>query len=207
MAAGFLAIGILVLHSQIRRMLANDGKLRMRLTFLLGGSGGILSLVGFTLAIRLTGAGGSSPIGPLIAMAGLLIVSYALSLGDRKERSDLYLKFAVFMVALIAFMWGVTGYADYVGTEAAKALQGSLSKAANVIVYSSANIALAGPGISESSVIASNVKYHFEYTGLRLAVSSGGQIFLLPSRWQPGHGALIVLPAISNDMRVEFQAP
>lgn len=207
MAVGFLVIGALVLHIQVREMLAGNDKLRHRLALLANMTGGFLSAIGFALALSLTGSGGSKPVGPGILVVGLLLLSYAPALRGKKSGGDSWLVLTVLTVALIAFLWTVTGYADYVGSENARELQNGLPRAANVIVYSSADLSLAGPGIGESRSMAPGVRYPYRYTGLRLLVSSGGQDFLVPSGWHPGRGSVIVLPAVSGSIRLEFQEP
>lgn len=220
MAVGFLAVGAFVVHGQLSRIVAMSRPLRLRMMWLMGAVGGVLVVTGFALALVLTGPGGSLPEGPALTVIGLLLASYALVIGDGSQAragsterarrdGDSRLIIVIWSLALIALLWSVAGYAGYVGTQAARQLQAGLPSAANVVVYSSADLLLTGPGVSESRVGGTDAEYHFRYSGLRLLVSANGDYFLLPSGWRPGAGSLIVLPETSGNAAtlVEFQAP
>jgi hypothetical protein len=219
MAIGFLAIGAFVVHGQLGLAVAKSKRLRLRMVWPLGAVGGVLVVTGFALALVLTGPGGSLPEGPALMVIGLLLASYALVIRDggqartggrRRARGDgdARLIMVIWSLALIALLWSVAGYADYVGTQAARQLQAGLPGAANVVVYSSVDLSLTGPGVSESRISATDAEYHFRYSGLRLLVAANGDYFLLPSGWRPGAGSLIVLPETGGSAAtlVEFQA-
>lgn len=211
MAIGFLALGAFVVHDQVAPSLAKKKHLKVRVARALTAAGGFLAATGFALALVLTGPGGSQPEGPAVMMLGLLLASYALALRDRTTAhgNGSRLVLVIWALALIALLWSVTGYADYIGTQTARQLQSSLPRAANVTVYSSADLSLSGPGISKAKLDAPDGAYRFRYSGLRLLVSAGGEYFLLPARWHEGSGSVIVLPQTSTEgaTRVEFQEP
>lgn len=211
MAIGFVAVSALVVHGMASESLAGNKPLRDRVARTLITAGACLVIAGFALALTLTGTGGSGPEGPAVMVVGLVLTSYALVLRDRgregNRQAGSRLILVVWSLVLIALLWSVTGYADYIGTEAAQQLQAGLPGAANITVYSATNLYLSGPGITMSPATVPDSQYHFRYTGLRLLVSSGGQLFLLPSGWRPGNGAVIMLPATSGGTRIEFQQP
>ena len=98
-------------------------------------------------------------------------------------------------LVLLLFAWTVTTYANWAGIHQAEQVQSGLPAAAEVIVYSSTNLSLSGPGVTMSTVQAPDSEFRFRYDGLRFLVGSGGNDFLLPERWRPGDGSVIVLPA------------
>ena len=211
LAIGFVAIAVLVVHGMASQRLAVSKPLRDRVARALMMVGACLVTAGFALALTLTGTGGSEPEGPAVMVVGLALASYALALrsqgheGDGKAQSRVIV--VMWSLVLVALLWSVTGYADYIGTQVARQLQAGLPGSANVTVYSAMNLSLSGPGITMSPVTAPDDQYRFRYSGLRLLVSSGGQVFLLPAGWRPGQGAVIILPAAPGGTRIEFQQP
>jgi hypothetical protein len=156
MAIGFLAIGAFVVHGQLGWAVAMSKRLRFRMAWLAGAVGGVLVGTGFALALVLTGPGGSLPEGPVLMVIGLLLASYALVIADgsrarasgrgqARRDGDSRVIMVIWLLALISLLWSVAGYAGYVGTQEAKQLQVGLPSAANVVVYSSADLSLTGP--------------------------------------------------------------
>lgn len=209
MAIGLLGIGALLLHSQLHSKFTRYPAFASRFVEILGMAGWVLAAIGFLMALAIRGPAGSEPAGPAAMLVGFTTIVYALFLKHRYTAKEIASPIVVIVSGLLilAFFWAVTAYADYVGNQTAVQLQTELPTAANVRVYSTSDLALAGPGVSESKVSSGSV-YRFRYTGLRLLISSGGQYFLLPAGWRPGAGAVIVLPAtpMEADMRVQFEA-
>jgi hypothetical protein len=207
-AAGLLAIGAVLVHDQLRSNLAEDSAFAGRLVNTLLAIGWGLVAVGFILALVITGQGGSAPPGPAVMMIGFAVIVYALFLRDRyvvQNGSPIVVIIAGLLT--LSFFWSVTAYANYIGVQAAMQLQSNLPAAANVVVYSSSNLSLTGPGITQS--MPPDSVYRFRYSGLRLLASSGGQYFLLPEGWRPGNGPVIALPVapLGIRIRVQFEAP
>lgn len=205
-AIGFLAVGATVLHDRLQPKLKDDvSAKRLERALTVAGTG--LVAVGFILALVITGPGGSALPGPAAMTVGLTVLLYRVML-FYEEGSRAQLSVIIGALITLTLLWTVTSYADYIGVRVAKQLQAGLSTAANVTVYSSRNLSVAGPGVTESTVRLLDSAYRFRYSGLRLLVSSGGQYFLLPARWRQGNGAVIVLPVSPSgiSMRVQFQA-
>lgn len=209
-AVGFLAAMALFGHNYLRPALSRDAAFAARLGAIVGAAGWLLAAVGLFLALAIVGTGGSAPPGPALMAAGFVIVVYSLLVsgryGQRPGTSRLAMVAAA--LAILALFWAVGAYAEWVGVRVARQFQASLPTQPNVTIYSASALALGGPGVRETTLRPGGT-YHFRYTGLRLLVSSDGGYFLLPDRWHPGDGALIVLPVSSMGLsiRVEFSAP
>jgi hypothetical protein len=207
-AIGLVAICAMVAHDQLRRQVGDDASLMRRLMKRAIWTGVALVLAGFILATTLVGPNGSEFWGPAVLMVGFALTAYGFAV--RNESGARGYVLAIAGMTLVALLWTVAAYANYVGVQKAEQVQSSLVSAAGVTVYSASNLSLSGPGITMSQVRAPGSIYRFRYTGLRLLVSSADQYFLLPSRWRPGLGAVIVLPVSPSngpDIRVEFTAP
>jgi hypothetical protein len=204
-AFGLIGACAMVAHAQIQSRLDNEPDLVRRVASRAGWAGLALVLAGFVLALTFTGPNGSDIWGPLILLAGFAATAYALGLRNSRTPSGGagYLVVLVGM-ALVAFLWAVTAYAGYIGVQKAEQVMTGLPRQADVTVYSTDSLLISGPGIFAARVGATQAEYHFRYDGLRLLVSSGGQYFLLPSRWRPGDGPVIVLPVTDPGILVGF---
>lgn len=206
-AVGLLGLAAMILHEQLRPGLA-DVK---RADLLAQGAvrvGGALVAVGFILALYLTGPGGSDFWGPAVLLIGCALTAYAFAVRNKYGTPNgPWFLVAMASMGLLALLWTTTAYANYAGTQLAEEIRSGLPSAAEVTVYSAADLVISGPGITMSTIQAPDSMYHFRYSGLRMLVSSGGQYFLLPSGWRQGQGSVIVLPAGGGNIRVEFAAP
>ena len=210
---GLLGLGAMLVHERLRPGLVDNTQWANRLAQRAVWIGAAVVAAGFVLALSLTGPGGSDVSGPAILLIGCALTIYGLAVRNKYGTRDgtwdgTRFLMAMAAMALVALLWTVTAYASYIGIQVAEGIHSGLPSAAEVTIYSSANLSLSGPGISMSTIQAPNSKYHFRYSGLRILVSSGGQYFLLPSGWRQGHGSVIVLPATDGgNIRVEFTAP
>jgi len=209
-AAGFLAATALFAHNYLRPRLSRDAVFAARLGGIVAAAGWLLAAVGLFLALVIVGTGGSAPPGPALMAIGFVIVVYSLLVSNRygKKPGTARLAMVAAALAILALFWAVGAYADWVGVRVARQFQASLPTQPNVTIYSGSALSLGGPGVREATLPSAGT-YHFRYDGLRLLVSSGGDYFLLPARWQPGDGAVIVLPVnpAGLSIRVEFSAP
>ena len=205
---GLLGLGAMIVHEKLRPGLVDTkwaNQLAQRAVWI----GAALVAAGFVLALSLTGPGGSDFSGPAILLIGCALTIYGFAVRNKYGIPDgTRFLTAMTAMALVALLWTVAAYASYIGIQVAEGIRSGLPSAAEVTVYSSANLSLSGPGIPMSTMQAPNSEYHFRYSGLRMLVSSGGQYFLLPSGWRQGHGSVIVLPVTDGGtIRVEFTAP
>lgn len=202
---GLIGTCAMVGHAQLRPRLDKDPDLVRWVGTRAGWTGVALVLAGFVLALALTGPNGSDIWGPAVLLVGFATIAYAFAVRNSRTPSNgtAYLV-AVTGMALVAFLWTITAYAGYIGVQKAEQVTDNLPAQADVTVYSTDNLLISGPGISKSNIHAPQAEYHFRYSGLRLLVSSGGQYFLLPSRWRQGKGSVIVLPVSDPGILVEF---
>ena len=73
------------------------------------------------------------------------------------------------------------------------------------MLYSEHNLALQGPGITETACAGVGAAYRYRYDGLKLVLQSGGQYFFRPAGWTTADGAALVLPR-TDSLRLEFSA-
>ena len=202
---GLIATCAMVGHEQLRPKLDKDPDLVRRVVTWAGWGGVALVLAGLLLALALTGPNGSDIWGPVVLMVGFAATAYAFGLRNSRTPNGgtAYLA-AVLGMTLVAFLWTVTAYAGYIGVQKADQVTAELATQADVTVYSTDSLPISGPGITTSQIQVPQSEYHFRYGGLRLLVSSGGQYFLLPSRWRQGDGPVIALPVTDPGILVEF---
>jgi len=100
---------------------------------------------------------------------------------------------ALLALGLMAGLWVVSVYGDYVGTRVATNTAAQLPNRSGVVVYSTERIALNGPGIDVREIALPDTKYHYQYTGLRLLVRARDKFLLLPASWQHGRDRVLLL--------------
>jgi hypothetical protein len=202
---GLITTCAMVGHEQLRSKLDKDADLVRRVVTRTGWGGVALVLAGLLLALALAGPNGSAIWGPAVLMTGFATTAYSFSLRNSRTPNGgaAYLA-AMAGMTLVAFLWTLTAYASYIGAQKALQVTAGLATQADVTVYSTDSLLISGPGITTADIQVPRSEYHFRYDGLRLLVSSGGQYFLLPSRWRQGDGPVIALPITDPGIRVEF---
>ncbi len=208
-AAGLLVLAALMQDSRLRPKLEANPQFTKQLGWILVIAGAGLALTGLALALVITTSEGPALPGPVILMIGFAAAFYGVVLLNRYAPGSgtRYLMVAVTLALLPLFLL-VNSYASFEGIRVAQRLQAGLLTDPNVIVYSSGDLSLSGPGITEYPLAPSGA-YRFRYSGLRLLVSAADRYFLLPAKWHRGNGSLIILPFTPPgiNIRVEFQAP
>lgn len=86
------------------------------------------------------------------------------------------------VVAAICALWAASVYAQQRGTQAAEDLVRNLPTHTAVVIYSTQQLALSGPGVSLQHLPPGS-PYHYRYTGLRLLLIQSGTYYLLPVNW------------------------
>jgi hypothetical protein len=172
-------------------------------------TGACFGAAGLILALVLAMIGRLAFLGLVLLVVGAALCMYAMVIDRRYGPPKANAGTPSYIIAsgalvLLLFMWTVTTYANYAGIQQAEQVQSGLPAAAEVIVYSSTNLSLSGPGVTMSAVHTLDSEFRFRYDGLRFLVGSGGDDFLLPKRWRPGDGSVIVLPAAGPGILVEF---
>jgi hypothetical protein len=82
-------------------------------------------------------------------------------------------------LSLFASLWAVSLYGDRVGTRIATSFVCHLPHESEVVVYSTAQITLLGPGVVVTEITQPGTKYHYQYPGLRLLAHSTDKYLLL----------------------------
>jgi hypothetical protein len=88
------------------------------------------------------------------------------------------------VIAAICALWAASVYAEQQGSQAARNLVRSLPAHTAVVIYSTQQLALSGPGLSVQK-LPPGYPYHYRYTGLRLLLIQSGTYYLLPVNWTP----------------------
>lgn len=97
-------------------------------------------------------------------------------------------------LGLLASLWAVSLYGDQVGKRIATDFEAHrLPNESEVVVYSTARIALLGPGVVVSEIAQPGAKYHYQYTGLRLLAHSTDKYFLVPMLWRHGRDRVFLV--------------
>jgi hypothetical protein len=151
---------------------------------------------------------------PLMLAIGVVVVAY----GDRVSRLRRratgeeaggapvpYLTVALVVgLAGLATFWAVADYAQKLGRDYGKIIQGRIASEPRVTVYSAKNLQLDGHGITQTALSdPSDSAYRFRYDGMILLERTGNKFFLLPVGWADD-GSVIVLPDDST-IRLEYQ--
>jgi hypothetical protein len=106
-------------------------------------------------------------------------------------------------LGLLASLWAVSLYGDQVGTRIATDFATRLPNEPEVVVYSTARIALLGPGVVVTEITQPGTKYHYQYTGLRLLAHSTDKYLLLPMGWKHGRDRLFLVRD-DDSVRADF---
>jgi len=209
---GLLVLVALTVHSLIRSALATMSAIRRRswlLAMVLLGAA--MLTVAFAGLFQVWIFPPSVPVIPLLITSGVALITYTAVLYSRADigrRGVLQRAQFVALAGLIAggvfWMWG--SYAAEGGTSSAEGTAAHLAYHADVSVFSSQRLALAGPGIKVDAIGDDQTVYRFRYTGLRLLLRSDNRYFLLPMGWRRGRDPVIVLSE-SHDVRLQFVAP
>jgi hypothetical protein len=88
------------------------------------------------------------------------------------------------VIAAICVLWAASVYAEQQGTQTAERIVRDLPTHTAVVVYSTQQLDLSGPGISVQHLPPGS-PYHYRYTGLRLLIIQSGTYYLLPVNWNP----------------------
>jgi hypothetical protein len=108
-------------HQQLRPRLDKDPALVRRVATRTGWAGVVLVLAGLLLALTLTGPDGSDIWGPAVLTVGFAATAYVFGLGNSRTPSGGTGCLAVVTgMTLVAFVWTLTAYADYIGVQKAE---------------------------------------------------------------------------------------
>jgi hypothetical protein len=141
---------------------------------------------------------------PLAIGAGVLLLVYAGSLGGAGRNRTLAKVFALLIVAVCLF-WSASNKAEVLGGEIADQYAGGVRSLIRVTVYSSEQLYLDGPGVTEEQLTGEHAAYRYRYRGLRLLDHIGQRYFLVSDGWSPQRGVVIAL-GDRDGLRFEFSS-
>lgn len=102
-----------------------------------------------------------------------------------------------------AVFWAVGLYAAHVGQEVAGQFGRGERNGSTVVLYATEGIGLDGTGVVATRLDPTVSKFHVRYAGLRLLLKTPDRYLLLPTHWQRGRDAVIVV-ADSDDIRLDL---
>lgn len=143
------------------------------------------------------------PIGTYLVLALLGAGPLIMTWPTRVDRRGRFPHALAIMVAAICGLWAGSLYAHAVGIGAAENLVADLPGRTAVAVYSTQPLALAGPGVTETS-LNGRFLYHYRYEGLRLLITRSGTYYLLPIGWNATSYDVTYILDDSNQIRIEL---
>jgi hypothetical protein len=176
----------------------------------------LIALAAVALAFGGTVGDTAPELGGLSLTAGVIAVTVSVPrLLDRHRSGDVPATLraevavaewtAAFVLASVGLFWAVGSYATGIGTGRAEEMAAALPVWPDTVLYSEHDLALHGPGITETACAGQASSFPYRYDGLKLVLQSGGQYFFLPAGWTTADGAALVLPR-TDSLRLEFTA-
>lgn len=152
---------------------------------------------------------------PVVLFAGAATCAYTSVVRPRVEparpagttaTADRLLSFTMVCLCGIAVVLTMSWYAQRVGHLAAAAAARGLADASHLVVYSSAKLAIGGPGVVVDSTTDPEQKYRHRYSGLRLIMRTGrDHLLVAPAEWRRGRDAVLFLKE-GDGLRIEVVA-
>ena len=170
-----------------------------------GAVAGLLVLFGLVQMVR-PGLGVAAWVprwvAPLGFVAGVLGVWWAVRVRAPAPRT-IAESVTVFLLVSAGLFWAVANYSVDVGRARALEYQAQLPTVPGVVVLSTADLQLSGPGVLARECGADG-DFRFRYDGYVLMLEAGGDYLLVPRRWTPATGYVSAVPA-TDDVRLDFQ--
>lgn len=113
---------------------------------------------------------------------------------------------ATFALVAVALFWAVADYSAAVGRERAEQFADGLSKDSSVVVRSTVDLQIVGPGVTATACPAGADGFRYRYDGLVLMAASGGQYVLIPRAWSAEDAGVVSVPA-TDDVRLDHLSP
>jgi hypothetical protein len=106
-------------------------------------------------------------------------------------------------LVVVCLFWTATNYAQDSGRRLADDFAENMHRRPAVIVYSTAQLHLDGPGVVEQALPGPGGST-YRYDGLRFVEHTGGNYFLVSEGWSPAYGVFFLLADDDPAMRFEF---
>lgn len=186
-----------------------------------GPVGAGLALFGLVQAFR-PGAGLASWVpswlAPLCLAGGVLLLGLAVRRRRAVRRRDdpswvppsqtarLAEWGAMFALVAVALFWAVADYSAAVGYERAAQFARGLPEDSSVVVRSTVDLQIVGPGITATACPTDADGFRYRYDGLVLMAASGGRYVLIPRAWTPDTSSVVSVP-VTDDVRLDHLSP
>lgn len=141
---------------------------------------------------------------PLAFVVGVLAAWWVVRARAPGERT-LAESITVFLVVSAGLFWAVANYSSDVGRAGALEFQAGLPTAPGVVVLSTTDLNLSGPGVLARECGSTDGDFGYRYDGYVLMVEAGGDYLLIPRQWTPTKGYVSAVPA-TDDVRLDFQS-
>ena len=211
-----IMLGLVMLHAGVRwglqrPRMAVAGR---RAALAAMAAGAVLVVEGLRVVSDRAVLGGLPVLRTLFLPAGALLIGYGVWMRSQtagtKSQLQMWQRLGAVLIAgviVVSVFWCVSVAAEAAGMrDSYRLYQGHLRDLPRVVVYSSDDLALAGPGVDAAPMPAPAGAYKWRYTGLRLLVYSSGKYFLLPSGWaSTDHPAFVLRDG--SGLRFEFLEP
>lgn len=202
------AVAIAV-HRTLAALYERWERLRIPIIVILGATGSLLLVIGVATLFGILVL-----TYPLLAALGLVAGAFAVEsvgtlwLNPRSSRIALLVRrLLIAGMVVIASFWSCAIYAQNVGSRLAAGWAADLSRRPEVIIYSSQDLQLTGPGLAVLNVSSEKAEggYRYRYSGMRLLVYSNQRWFLLPQGWRPDGTTPTLIIADNDRIRVEVR--
>lgn len=107
------------------------------------------------------------------------------------------------LLVVVCLFWTATNYAQDSGRKLAADFPETLHRRPAVVVHSTVQLHLDGPGVVEQ-VVPGEGSNTYRYDGLRFVEHTGGNYFLVSDGWSPDYGVFFLLASDSPTTRYEF---
>jgi hypothetical protein len=145
---------------------------------------------------------------PLLGAVGLIVGTVLLEFANtlwplrRAPGPARTLRRATFAgVVALGVFWTFAIYAELTGDRLAKSWASRMDERPGVVVYSTTDLSLSGPGV-DASKLPGKAGYQYRYAGLRLLIYSNKRWFLVPQGWRADNGAAAII-LVDEKLRVE----
>lgn len=223
-AALYVPLGLLLLlivlaawgHGNVRRRLAARlGDRRWRRGAIVAVAGGAVVFARGFIGVAFPDVARTEPIAvtPVCLGVGIGAITYGrhvlvvLTRGGsspRRHWTEPVGLVAVVGVVVLSTFWAANSFAAAYGTGRAEQIARRIGERPAVVLDTTERLYADYDGLEERPLPpGTDQRFHYRYLGLRLLAESGGRMFLVPERWNPDSGAVLVVPANSN-VRLQF---
>jgi hypothetical protein len=198
--SAFLAVGV---HCLIKRMVRGHPNARRSVVAILLSLGIVLLVVGVAAGCGALRVGTAFLLLQLSPGIGVSLITYGAYLRRVAARgagevlwppASLLTAILAAAIVVVSLFWATSEYAGALGTGRARDFAAHFAAQPTTVVHSRDRLDIHADGVLEAQTGGQESAYRFKYTGLRLLLRSGGNLFLLPAGWSSRRGTTIILP-------------